>query len=241
LKIALVGYGKMGKAIENVAIENGHEISYKISSANRLDINNINKSNTDIAIEFSLPEIAPKNLITLFSNKVPVVCGTTAWLDKWDEVEEAVLKNKSGFIYASNFSIGVNIFFNINEYLSKIMNSQPSYGCNITEIHHTQKLDAPSGTAITLAHGIIKSNKKYDQWNLKGDSNNEEGLEIEALREDEVPGTHIIKWKDEIDEIEIKHTANSRIGFAKGAVLAAEWLGNKKGIYSMNDVLNIKI
>jgi 4-hydroxy-tetrahydrodipicolinate reductase len=238
LKIALVGYGKMGKTIEKIAVEKGHKISFKISSNNKNDINNINPENTDIAIEFSVPEIAPKNLITLINNKIPVVCGTTAWLDKWDAVEEAVIVQNVGFIYASNFSIGVNIFFSLNSYLSKMLSKVSGYDAAIEEIHHLQKVDAPSGTAISLAHGIIKNHQNYDKWHLKG-SEESDGLEINALRKANVPGTHTVKWENDIDTIEIKHTAKSRLGFASGAVLAAEWLQGKHGIFSMNDVLNI--
>ncbi len=237
MKIALVGYGKMGKVVEEIALQQGHTISFKIRSNNADEIFKINPNNTDVAIEFSIPATAPKNLVTLITNKVPVVCGTTAWLDQWEKVEESVLRYNGAFLYASNFSIGVNIFFAINQRLSAIMNDQPSYEVEITEIHHIHKLDKPSGTGISLAHGIIRNHENYDRW-LESPKEPSD-IPINSLRQENVPGTHMVKWSNEIDEIEIKHTAKSRKGFAKGAVLAAEWIVNKEGIYSMNDVLNL--
>jgi len=238
MKIALVGYGKMGRAIEKVAINNGHEIAYRIGSQNREDIHLINRENTDVVIEFSVPDAAPNNILTLVKAGIPVACGTTAWLDQWDPIEEAVLSQNSAFIYASNFSIGVNMFFAVNKYLATLMNRHRDYAVDIREIHHTEKLDKPSGTAISLANDIVLENKKYSGWHL--DSPAENKLTIFSERIEHVPGTHVVHWQNEIDQIELRHTANTREGFAKGAVLAAEWLVGKKGIFTMNDVLNIK-
>ncbi|HET7360977.1 MAG TPA: 4-hydroxy-tetrahydrodipicolinate reductase [Salinimicrobium sp.] len=230
MKIALLGYGKMGKTIEKMALKKGHEIALKVDD----DISKHSLDNIDIAIDFSVPNAAFKNITTCFENKVPVVSGTTGWLDHYDEAVEICKKNDSAFIYASNFSLGVNIFFELNERLSKIMHLFPEYAASIEEIHHTQKLDAPSGTAITLAEQIIKESN-YNQWKLKNAKENE--IPITAKRIENVSGTHLVTYQSEVDSIEIKHTAHSRDGFAKGAVVAAEWLIGKKGVFGMKDVL----
>ena len=233
MKIALFGYGKMGKEIEQIALQRGHEIVLKIKGTEEYDI-----SQADIAIDFSIPNAALSNIVSCFRNNVPVISGTTGWLDDFDKAIDVCKENNGSFIYASNFSIGVNIFFELNKQLAKIMNSQEEYSINVEEIHHTKKLDTPSGTAITLAEGIINNTSKRD-WQLKETQVNAGTIPIEAKRILDVPGTHIISYESQIDSIEIKHTAHNRKGFALGAVIAAEWLNNKIGIYTMKDVLNI--
>ena len=235
MKIALFGYGKMGKEIEQIALQRGHEIVLKIKGTEEYDI-----SQADIAIDFSVPNAALSNIVSCFRNNVPVISGTTGWLDDFDKAIDVCKENNGSFIYASNFSIGVNIFFELNKQLAKMMNSQEEYSINVEEIHHTKKLDTPSGTAITLAEGIINNTSKRD-WQLKERQTqiNAGTIPIEAKRIIDVPGTHIISYESQIDSIEIKHTAHNRKGFALGAIIAAEWLNNKIGIYTMKDVLNI--
>ena len=236
MKIALFGYGKMGKEIEQIALQRGHEIVLKIKGTEEYDI-----SQADIAIDFSVPNAALSNIVSCFRNNVPVISGTTGWLDDFDKAIDVCKENNGSFIYASNFSIGVNIFFELNKQLAKMMNSQKEYSINVEEIHHTKKLDTPSGTAITLAEGIINNTSKRD-WQLKERQTqiNAGTIPIEAKRIIDVPGTHIISYESQIDSIEIKHTAHNRKGFALGAIIAAEWLNNKIGIYTMKDVLNIR-
>ena len=233
MKIALFGYGKMGKEIEQIALQRGHEIVLKINEGEQYDI-----SIADIAIDFSVPNAALSNIVSCFKNNVPVISGTTGWLDDFDKAIDVCKENNGSFIYASNFSIGVNIFFELNKQLAKMMSSQEEYSINVEEIHHTKKLDTPSGTAITLAEGIINNTSKRD-WQLKETQVNAGTIPIEAKRILDVPGTHIISYESQIDSIEIKHTAHNRKGFALGAIIAAEWLNNKIGIYTMKDVLNI--
>ena len=235
MKIALFGYGKMGKEIEQIALQRGHEIVLKIKGTEEYDI-----SQADIAIDFSIPNVALSNIVSCFRNNVPVISGTTGWLDDFDKAIDVCKENNGSFIYASNFSIGVNIFFELNKQLAKMMNSQKEYSINVEETHHTKKLDTPSGTAITLAEGIINNTSKRD-WQLKERQTqiNAGTIPIEAKRILDVPGTHIISYESQIDSIEIKHTAHNRKGFALGAIIAAEWLNNKIGIYTMKDVLNI--
>ena len=235
MKIALFGYGKMGKEIEQIALQRGHEIVLKINEGEQYDI-----SIADIAIDFSVPNAALSNIVSCFKNNVPVISGTTGWLDDFDKAIDVCKENNGSFIYASNFSIGVNIFFELNKQLAKMMNSQKEYSINVEEIHHTKKLDTPSVTAITLAEGIINHTSKRD-WQLKERQTqiNAETILIEAKRVPDVPGTHIISYESQIDSIEIKHTAHNRKGFALGAIIAAEWLNHKIGIYTMKDVLNI--
>ena len=233
MKIALLGYGKMGKTIETLAIEKGHTIVSKTSRNSSKD----EILNADIAIEFSTPEAAVANIKFCIENNIPVVSGTTGWLDQYDEMINFCEKRNGSFIYASNFSVGVNLFFNINEYVSKLMNPWKDYMVSIDEIHHTQKLDAPSGTAISLADGIINNSNKTN-WKLNDSGRND--INITAKRTDDVKGTHIINYDSDIDTISIKHEAHSRDGFALGAILAAEWLVDKKGIFTMKDVLKIK-
>ena len=233
MKIALLGYGRMGKEIEKIAVSRGHEIVIKKDQGDVVDI-----TLADVAIDFSVPTSAFDNISLCLQNAVPVVSGTTGWLEKYEDAVELCNQNKGGFIYASNFSLGVNIFFEINKRLAKMMNQVSGYTTAIEEIHHTKKLDAPSGTAITLAEGIIDNSKKSD-WELDGDVNNESIIPITAKRIPDVPGTHTISYDSLVDSIEIKHTAHSRKGFALGAVIAAEWIIGKSGVFSMRDVLNI--
>ena len=238
MKIALIGYGKMGKAIEEVAIKNGHEIILKISSQNISDFNFENLQLADVAIEFTNPHSAVDNLKKCFDANVPVVCGSTGWLNKWQEIENYCTEKNGALLFASNFSVGVNIFFELNKKLAALMNNRPEYNISIEEIHHTQKKDAPSGTAITLAEGILNNNHNKEKWVL-GETENNVELSITSKRIDPAPGTHIINYNSSIDSIEIKHTAHNRIGFASGAVIAASFIREKKGIFGMKDVLSI--
>lgn len=235
MKIALVGYGKMGKAIEKIAVERGHEIVAKLSSKD--SISDLSGQEVDAAIEFTVPDVAYSNLSSLAELAIPTVCGTTGWLDKREEIESA-FSAKSSFLFASNFSVGVNLFFKLNSMLAKLMAPHTDYKVNMEEIHHTQKLDAPSGTAITLAEDLIEEHPSYKNWDLDKASDSE-NFAIVAKREPEVPGTHIVEYTSPIDEISIKHEAFNRTGFALGAVMAAEFIHDKKGVFSMNDVLNI--
>jgi 4-hydroxy-tetrahydrodipicolinate reductase len=232
MKIALLGYGKMGKEIEKIAIKRGHTISHKIDSSNI----NFSLTNTDIAIDFSIPKGAVTNITNCFEQHIPVISGTTGWLDSFNEIVTLCEEKQGAFIYASNFSLGVNLFFELNKKLAKMIANFSDYEVSIEEIHHTQKLDAPSGTAITLANNIIV-NSDYTNWKLG--ENSEKTIPIRAKRIENVSGTHSIQYNSEIDSIEIKHTAYNRKGFALGAVIAAEWLIGKTGVFTMKDVLNI--
>ncbi|REG87775.1 4-hydroxy-tetrahydrodipicolinate reductase [Winogradskyella sediminis] len=232
MKIALLGYGRMGKSIEAIAIQRHHNIVLKISDAN----SNYDFSDADVAIDFSIPSAAVTNIKKAIDAGIPVVSGTTGWLDEYPEVIEYCKKKDGTFLYASNFSLGVNLFFELNKKLSTLMSGFSEYTTEIEEIHHTQKLDAPSGTAITLAEQIIEQSD-YKNWTLDEPKDSE--LLIEAKRIEGVPGTHEITYNSEIDAISIKHKAHSRQGFAMGAVIAAEWIKDKKGIFNMKDVLNI--
>lgn len=233
MKIALLGYGKMGQVIERIATERGHEIVLRKDEFNTYE----GLSNADVAIDFSVPMAAVDNISSCFHANVPVVSGTTGWLEHYDEMVALCKEKNGGFISSSNFSLGVNIFFELNEYLAKIMAQFDSYKVEMEEIHHTQKLDAPSGTAISLAKGVIE-NSNYKSWTLENAEPNQ--IHIEAKRIGDVPGTHTVTYESVVDTIEIKHTAHNREGFALGAVIAAEWLAGKHGIYNMKDVLNLK-
>ncbi len=230
MKIALLGYGRMGKTIERLAVERGHEIIYRIKD----DIANYDLSLVDVAIDFSIPDAAFENITTCFEQNVPVISGTTGWLDKYEEAVEICKKKNGAFIYASNFSLGVNLFFELNRKLAQMMSSFPDYSVSIEEIHHTQKLDAPSGTAISLAEQIIESSDKKG-WKL--DHATEGEIPVTAKRIENVPGTHVVSYHSKVDTINIEHIAHSRDGFALGAIVAAEWLQDKKGVYTMKDVL----
>ena len=233
MKIALLGYGRMGKEIEKIALSRGHEIVIRKDVDDEIDI-----TLADVAIDFSVPHSAFNNIKNCIDNNVPVISGTTGWLEKYEEAVALCEEKNSAFIYASNYSLGVNIFFELNKQLAKMMHSLEDYNISMEEIHHTKKLDAPSGTAITLAEGIIENSTK-ENWEL-GDKTSKENIPIIAKRIPEVPGTHTIWYDSEVDSIEIKHTANNRKGFALGAVVAAEWILGKKGVFTMNDVLNIR-
>ena len=233
MKIALLGYGRMGKEIEKIALSRGHEIVIKKDVDDKIDI-----TLADVAIDFSVPSSAFNNISDCINNNVPVISGTTGWLDKYEDAVTLCKEKNSAFIYASNFSLGVNIFFELNNQLAKMMSSLEDYNISMEEIHHTKKLDAPSGTAITLAEGVIANTSKKD-WVL-GEEASEENIPIIAKRIPGVPGTHSVWYDSEVDSIEIKHTAHSRKGFALGAVVAAEWIIGKQGVFSMRDVLNIR-
>ena len=232
MRIGLFGYGKMGRMIEEIAQERGHTIVAKID----VDTIEIDYASMDVAIDFSTPDSAFTNITGCFENGVPVICGTTGWLAQYSEAVDLCKKNKSAFIYASNFSLGVNIFFELNAHLAKMMSKLEQYKVSMEEIHHTQKLDAPSGTAITLAEGIIK-NTGYTDWQLE--QSGDKTIPITSKREGMVPGTHSICYESKVDSIEIKHMAHNREGFALGAVIAAEWIQEKTGVFSMKDVLNL--
>lgn len=231
MKIALVGYGKMGKIIDEIATQRNHEIVARLNESPTSG----NLNNADVVIEFSNPEVAYNNIKTCLENKIPVICGTTGWLDQKPEIEKIAAENNTAFLYGSNFSLGVNLFFALNEKLADLMKNFPEYNVQLEEIHHTHKKDAPSGTAISLAEGIIENDQRFEGWKLE--ETKERELGIFAIREDEVPGTHSVFYKSSVDEIEIKHTAYSRNGFALGAVIAAEWIQGKTGNFSMKDVL----
>jgi 4-hydroxy-tetrahydrodipicolinate reductase len=238
MKIVLIGYGKMGQAIEQIASQKGHEIVLKIDLSNIAEFTKDNLAKADIAIEFTSPHTAFENVKKCLEYGIPVVCGSTGWLDRWNEIETLCTQQNGTLLYASNFSIGVNLFFELNTYLAKLMNKYNDYNISLTEIHHTQKKDAPSGTAITLAEQIITNNAAKNSW-INEPTNNNQALEIISERIDPAPGTHTIKYSSIIDDIEITHTAHNRIGFASGAVLAAAFIANKKGIFTMKDVLGI--
>jgi len=234
MKIALLGYGRMGKAIEKIALERGHEIVLRVDE----NTTDYDVSVADVAIDFSIPTAAVGNLTSCFKGGTPVVSGTTGWLDQYDQMVDLCNQNKGAFIYASNYSLGVNLFFELNKKVAQLMNPMlgTNYSVTSEEIHHTKKLDAPSGTAITIAKGIIE-NTAIENWKLyEGDKNT---LPITAKRIGDIPGTHSVTYHSEVDEIEIKHTAYNRSGFALGAVVAAEWLAGKNGIYGMKDVLGL--
>lgn len=232
MKVLLIGYGKMGQAIERIALERGHTI------AGRVDIQTNEKitAGADVAIEFTQPEAAVNNITTCLSLGIPVVSGTTGWLSKLDDVKAACRQHDGAFFYASNYSLGVNIFFKVNEYLAKLMAGQENYDVSVDETHHTQKKDAPSGTAITIAEGIIKNLPRKKLW-VNRPPEQKEQLVINSFRVDPAPGTHTVKYKSIIDDIEITHTAHSREGFALGAVLVAEWIRGRKGSFTMDDFL----
>jgi 4-hydroxy-tetrahydrodipicolinate reductase len=237
MKIALLGYGKMGKEIELIANKRNHSTPLKISSKNANEVTAANLKNVDVAIEFSRPENAVSNILKCFEAGTPIVVGTTGWYEHFQMIEFECKKNNTSLLYATNFSIGVNLFFALNKYLSALMKNYSEYKTSIEETHHTQKLDSPSGTAITLAENIITNNSSYTSW-VNNPTENKNELPILSHRKENIPGTHVVKYSSEIDDLEIKHTAHNRTGFALGAVLAAEWIQNKKGIFTINDILN---
>ncbi len=238
MKIALIGYGKMGKTIEKIAANRQHSISAKIDKDNQDELQSLNAKNTDVAIEFTQPETAFKNLKYCIDHKIPVVSGTTGWLEQKDELEKYCIAQQGSFFYASNYSIGVNLFFQLNQWLAKLMSEQPQYKVMLEEIHHTEKKDAPSGTALSLVEGILPHYPNKTGW-VNEISEQDDKLGIVSKREPHVPGTHSIAYQSEIDAIEIKHTAYGREGFATGAVLAAEWIADKQGVFGMQDLLKL--
>lgn len=240
MKILLLGYGKMGRTIESIAKDRGHEIAGRINVDNVEDLNKFNSSNADVAIEFSQPDAAFENIKYCIEHQIPVASGTTGWLDKKPLIEKLCLEKNGTFFYASNYSIGVNLFYKLNEQLAEMMKSLDNYNVEIEEIHHIEKKDSPSGTAITLAEAILENLERKTQW-INKPFGGKQDLVINSLRESNVPGTHTVKYSSAVDNIEIKHTAHSREGFAKGAVLVAEWLKDKKGVLNMNDFLNAEL
>ncbi|WP_289054482.1 4-hydroxy-tetrahydrodipicolinate reductase [Carboxylicivirga marina] len=237
MKIALIGYGKMGQEIEKIALDRGHEIVSKIDISSKDSFADDAFKSANVAIEFTRPEAAYDNYIKCFEANVPVVSGTTGWLDKLTDIQDRCKNDKQTFFYASNFSLGVNIFFELNKQLARIMNKMEEYNVSMEEVHHTQKLDAPSGTAITLAEGIIDNVDGKTDWKLDKEENTSD-IAIKAIREGQVPGIHTIKYESSVDEIIIHHSAKSRKGFALGAVLAAEFAAKNNGYLTMNDLLN---
>lgn len=238
MNIAIIGYGKMGKEIEQIALDRGHRIVLKISSSNTDELTHENLKRADAVIEMTQPDAAKNNIQKCLEAGIPVTSGTTGWNKDIPAMEQLAEDKGVAFLYASNYSVGVNIFFEVNKTLAKIMNDQPNYDVHLTEVHHTQKKDSPSGTAITLADQILHALQRKDKWSEE--SKNEDTLHITALRKEGVPGTHTITYTSDIDDIEITHTAHNRKGFALGAVLAAEYIAGKKGIFSMKDILGIK-
>lgn len=239
MNIALLGYGKMGKEIEKIALSRKHSIVLKIDVNNQDQLTVENLKKVDVAIDFSIPGVVYSNILKCFEADTPIVAGTTGWLDKFEDIKQRCDNENKSFFYASNYSLGVNLFFKLNEYLAKLMNTVSGYEVNMEEVHHIHKLDAPSGTAISLAEGLIKNLDSKQDWVLDNPSENS-NLGIKAIRENEVPGIHRIKYDSEVDSIFIEHSAKSRKGFAMGAVLAAEFLKGKSGYQTMDDLLNIK-
>jgi len=239
MNILILGYGKMGKIISEIAESRGHQLVGKINIENRDELAQLDPKKVDVAIEFSQPDAAYENISWAIERGIPVVSGTTGWLDKKPIIAALTLEKNTAFFYASNYSIGVNVFFKVNRFLAALMKEQKDYKISMEEIHHTEKKDAPSGTAITLAEGIIGEIPSCQNWALSdGTNESEHTLYIKAKRIDPAPGTHIIRYQSEIDDIELSHTAHSRKGFALGAVLVAEWIKDKKGVLSMDDFLS---
>lgn len=238
MKIAIIGYGKMGKMIEETSIEIGHQTGLIVDVKNLADLTPQNLTGHDVAIEFTTPDAAFHNISACFDAHIPVVSGTTGWLNKFEEVRERCLKENQSLVYASNFSIGVNILFALNRYLARIMNQYKQYNPRIEEIHHTKKLDAPSGTAISLSEGILSEISRYNDWKLT-DQPDEKTIPVKAVRKNNIPGIHEITYESDFDTLSIRHSAKSRKGFAIGALLAAEFIVDRKGIYSMEEVLHI--
>ncbi|MDQ6762483.1 MAG: 4-hydroxy-tetrahydrodipicolinate reductase [Bacteroidota bacterium] len=238
MNIALIGYGKMGKAIEEIALQKGHNVVLKIDDQNLNDLTKENLRKADVAIEFTMPQSAVANILQCFDAGLPVVCGTTGWLEQKNFIEEKCKKANGTFLTTTNFSIGVNIFFELNKKLAMLMKPHTNYEIEIEEVHHEQKKDAPSGTAITLAEGVIENSPVKNKW-ANEFFKNKNTLSIISKRIDAVPGTHIVKYTSEVDDIEIVHTAHNRKGFAAGALMAAEFIHGKKGIFSMKDVLGL--
>lgn len=236
IKVGLLGYGKMGKAIDQIAQEHGIEICWRIGSGQLHERTPQRLQEAEVIIEFSTPEAGFENVRLCLEAGVPVVSGTTGWQANLENAHALCVEKNGAMLWASNFSIGVNLFFALNEYLARLMQARPEYQAKLTEIHHIHKLDAPSGTAVSLAEGILKEKNRYENWAL-GTTAVVPTLPIEALRVGEVPGTHLVQWNSSIDEITIEHKAHSRMGFAVGAITAAKWMVGKKGVFTMKDVL----
>lgn len=247
MKIAILGYGKMGRIIEQLALERGHEIVLKVNLDNIEDLTIANLEKADVAIDFSHPDSVLANIDLCFEAHVPVVIGTTGWYGRLQEIKNRCESSNNTVLYASNFSIGVNVFFYVNQVLAKIMNRYPQYEVQVEEIHHTEKVDSPSGTAMTIAEGILAGLDRKNEWinELVGSGNElvlkQDQLLIESHRIQDVPGTHTVIYSSEVDEIEFKHTAHSRAGFALGAILAAEWLQNKTGFFNITDMFDFSV
>lgn len=249
MKIALLGYGKMGRIIEKIAIDRKHEIVLKIDENNAHELTAENLKKVDVAIEFSIPDTVLGHIDACFKANVPIIVGTTGWYGHLQRIKDECVGGGHTLLYASNFSVGVNVFFHVNKILAKLMNNYPYYDVQVEEIHHTQKLDSPSGTAITIAEGIIENLEDKKEWVNElvdaGSSAQEvvkqDQVLIESLRVENVPGTHTVIYDSEVDTIEFKHTAHNRNGFALGAVLAAEWVQGKKGFYSVKDMFNFSL
>ena len=239
MRILLIGYGKMGKTIENIALEKGHQIAGIIDLDNRETLSAYSGANTDVAIEFTHPESAPANIRYCLENDIPVVCGSTGWLEKLPEIKALCQEKDGAFFYASNYSVGVNLFFHFNEYIASRMQAYSHFQVEVKEVHHTQKADKPSGTAITAAEGILAHYTDKQQWVSDAEHPASQELNILSERLGDVVGLHTVRYTSEHDTIELSHNAHSRIGFAEGAVLAAEWLPGKKGVYGMKDLLNL--
>ena len=235
MNIALIGYGKMGKEIEAIALKRGHTIVLKVDKDNASEITDNALQKADVAIEFSTPHTVLENINKCFDAQVPIVVGTTGWYAQFEDVKKACSQKNGGLFHATNFSLGVNLFFKLNSYLAELMNKYEEYDVSMEEIHHIHKLDKPSGTAITLASQVIDKIRRKRKWSI--DSRDKDTLFIKDIREEEVPGTHILKYHSDVDDIEIMHKAHNRKGFALGAVIAAEFLRGRKGIYTMNDII----
>ncbi|HKL07127.1 MAG TPA: 4-hydroxy-tetrahydrodipicolinate reductase [Bacteroidales bacterium] len=236
MKIAIIGYGRMGKEIEKLALQRGHEIIFKIDQNNWEEIESDKFNQVDVAIEFTHPESAYQNILHCFKSAIPVVSGTTGWMDDMGKVIEKCNKEGKTFFYASNFSLGVNLFFKVNEYLARLMNNYPDYNISVEETHHTKKLDAPSGTAISIANGIIKNMRRVNKWEKESTKENDV-IPVKSYRTGNVPGNHQVIYESEFDKITLEHDAKSRLGFALGAVLAAELIHDKKGFFTMDDLI----
>ena len=238
LRIALLGSGNMGQEVEQLALQKGHVVQLIIDRPEQWQTLGDQLKSCDVAIEFTTPETAPQNMMQCFAQGVPIVCGTTGWYDQLPDITKACEEQQGTLFYSPNFSIGVNIFFLINSFLAKIMSGQAGYHVSMTEIHHTRKKDAPSGTALKLAHDIIENHQGITGWTNKSDTDQPGMLPVEAIRQGDVTGTHEVRYTSDVDSIEIKHVANNRRGFSEGAILAAEWVLGRKGIYTMKHILN---
>ncbi len=238
MKLALIGYGKMGREIERIAISRNHTVVLKISSSNQHELKEVNLKSADAAIEFTTPDAASDHIIKCFLAGIPIIAGTTGWHDRLDHIKQECMRLKGALLYASNFSVGANIFFEINKLLASLMKNYPEYNLEIEETHHLQKLDKPSGTAITLANDIIETNPKKKMWTIReSELNKKEKIFIRSVRKENVVGIHQVQYQSETDCIRISHEAFSRSGFALGAVMAAEWMAGKKGVFTMSDML----